>query len=93
MWLWIVYRTVSLVRWYHDLGVGSGLAILVRRGGGIRVDSVHIVIQELGLDGLLGRLEVVMLLQVLRRILAIMGWWVAHRPGTRMTLIQASETC
>lgn len=93
MWLWIVYLAISLVRWYHNLGVGSGLAILVRRSVGIRVDSVHIVIQELGLDGLLGRLEVVMLLQILRGILAIMGWWVAHRPGTRMALIQASETC
>lgn len=93
MRLWIVYLAISLVRLYHDLGVVSGLAMLVRRSVGIRVDNVHIVIQELGLDGLLGRLEVVMLLQILRRILAIMGWWVAHRPGTRMTLIQATETC
>lgn len=66
----------------HDLRVNHRFPI--RIGGGIlrRV----IVQQLLRLDGLLRR-EIGGLLQVLRRILSVVGRWIAHRPRTPMTVI------
>lgn len=83
----VVCLTIALVGLYQNLGIGSGFAVLIRRGIGVGVDCVHIVVDELGLNGLLGRMNV-----VLRWILAVIGWWVAHRPETRMALIQGLWT-
>lgn len=69
----------------HDLRVDNLFAILIWRSS--RVDIV-IVKELLRVDGLLVvEREIGGVLHVLRRILAVVGWWVAHRPRTQKMLI------